>query len=116
MRRIWLIHSGSHKREFHKQKASLLKSSRNLNFCFAVVSSPLSTPHHFRNKDSLSLLMVTLNYEPVAQQKRKLKDKNLYMPHTPFMLYKEKETTDWRFEGFCPGNGAKNHAVQHSSP
>lgn len=47
---------------FHKQKASPLTSSRNLNFCFAVVSSPLSTPHHFRNKDSLSLLMVTLNY------------------------------------------------------
>lgn len=38
------------------------------------------------------------------------------MSHTPFILCKEKETTDWRFEGFCQGNGAKNHAVQHNSP
>lgn len=44
------------------------------------------------------------------------KTKILVMSHTPFILCKEKETTDWRFEGFCRGNGAKNHAVQHNSP
>lgn len=78
----------------HKQKASPLKSFLHLNFCFAVVSSPLSTPHHYGIKTVCLCWWWHWIINQWQSKAENSKTKILVMSHTPFILCKEKETTD----------------------
>lgn len=119
MRHGWRVYSGTHKRGFDSASTNRRHHLWRVPTILTSVlqwSAPHYIPHVILGTKTVCLCWWWHWIINQWLNKTENSDKSPDMPHTPFILCKEKDATDWRLEGFCQGNGAKNHAVQHNSP